>query len=171
MSEDTTMQEALGTEPGETLQLKGREINIRPLTLDQVADILVAVERLQAKGLVTIALEDGKVSTRFDEKTLFLKGGQDALDIVRIAAHLDAAFVKSLNPLEGLRLFMGVYRVQKDFFTRNRAEILELLTPLVGDLNVLIDKLALRLAGIIGRLSSPDSSSPDIPSEASAVTH
>ena len=170
MSEAKAMQEALGTEPGESLEIKGRAVQIRPLTLDQIADILVIVERLQAKGLVEVTLADGRPSMQFDEGKLFLRGGQDALDLLRTAAQLDSGFVKGLNFLEGAKLFSFVYRVQRDFFLQNQTELLEMLAPLVGDMGALIDKLAVRLAGIIGRLSSQSSATPDTPSSESAAT-
>jgi hypothetical protein len=172
MSEsDTTLQQALGTEPDEALTIRGREIPIRPLTLEQIADILAVVERLQAKGLVEVGLADGTLKTNFSEAALFMRGGQDALDILRTAARLDTAFVKSLDAVEGLRLFKTVYAVNRDFFLRNRAEVLELIAPLVGDLGSLVDAVTVRLAGIIGRLSSPDSSAPDTRPSESAATH
>lgn len=174
MSEAAALSEVLGTEPGETIVLRAREISIRPLTLDQIADILIVVERLADRGVIELVGEDGKLARDFDEKKLLLRGGADAMEIMRIAAMLEAAFVKGLNLAEAARLAGAVWRVNKDFFVRNQSEILQSLEPLVGDAGnlweTIQEKAVARVTAILGRILSGVSSPPGTELKASDAT-
>ena len=171
MTPETTpaeLKSILGAD-AERVSVHGKDLDLRPLNLVQVADALEVVARISSRGAAVSALLGGG---DFDPTQMLLRGGRDVLDLVAIAVsdqvkYLDDAhatradsfrFVASLDAAEGAKLLGEVYRTNKDFFLLNRETILPALGPVIGDAATLANAVAARLMQLLSRLLSNSSS-------------
>jgi hypothetical protein len=127
ISEAEALAAALG-KLSDSVTIKDVEIQISPLCIDQIADIMLSIDRLAAKGLRVEALvtdEAHKPETSLSYTQLVLRGGKDFRDILATACKQTPEFVGSLNILELAKLTGKVWKVNKDFFGQNQTEILQ----------------------------------------------
>ncbi len=122
VDEARALAQVLGKTPGpNSVALAGQPVAVKELNLDQIADILLVIDRLAEKGLSPELLQAGK---KFNPTQLLLKGGRDFREILAIASGQSPAFVGALNLLEAAKLTRLVYQVNKDFFVANQEELL-----------------------------------------------
>lgn len=162
---------------GRKVTVAGRDLTLLPLNLCQVADALEVLSRLADRGASPLGRD-------FDPVRMLLRGGRDALELLAVACadrekYLDdagaaraeaLAFVSRLDPAEGARLFSAAYEVNRDFFLRNREQMLEALSPVISDAGALADALVLKAVGVLSRLLSSSSSQTGTSSGTSGAT-
>lgn len=116
-SQPTEAQE-LAAVLGRTPPSSAAGFTVRPLTIDQIADILLVLDRLAEKG---VTLEG------FSQAQLLLRGARDFRDIIAIAVQSPPADIGQLNALEFAKLVAAVWQVNKDFFLQNQTALCEAL--------------------------------------------
>jgi hypothetical protein len=165
------------------VEVAGTALEVRPLNLSQIADVLQVLDRMGEQG-TNLVMAVGGARRDFDPVRMLLRGGADALELLAIAAcdpkeyiansvaarQMMFSFVRGLDFNEGAKLFSTVYRVNSDFFHRNRTTILETLAPVLGDVAALVDVIVLKAAALLSRMQSNSSSATDTDSKTSAAT-
>jgi hypothetical protein len=141
------LAEVLDETPVVTIKVGGRDVPLRPMTLAQVAQALLVLDRLADKGALEL---DG--AKDFNAVKMFTRGGEDAIELLHIAAGADYDFVARLDFVAGAKLLGKVYEVNKDFFDRNRAELEGALGPLLGDVRVLLGAVVGKAAAMLAEL-------------------
>lgn len=143
------IEQALGTVTN-TVTIKGKEIQVRPLEAQQLSDILKKVYALKNLAAFEVevevvrqaaaAVEDGEdaadavalteavreLVTKIDYVKLFMMGGDEVLDILRIGTYQRAEVVKTLNVVELVALAKKFVEVNVDFFLSNLPAIQEM---------------------------------------------
>jgi hypothetical protein len=147
---------------GATLTIKGAEVKIAPLVLEQIAEVMVCIERLSEAGVVKVTGKDGVFGKDFNPTKLLLRGGKDFIRILAIASAQPVERVGKLNALETAQLAGKVWEVNKDFFVRNRVALLEALggaaNDLIGMVKGLLESWVAKMAAQAGRAQSSASS-------------
>ncbi len=134
------LDEALGT-VSNSVTVKGREIQVRPLEAQQISEILRKVYALKERGTITEIVERAaemaeggaepaavikEAVKRIDYFKLFMTGGDEVLDILRVGTYQRKEFVGTLNVLELVKLGKKFVEVNVDFLLRNLPEIREM---------------------------------------------
>lgn len=168
----------LGT-GGERVAAGGRDLLLRPLTLAQIAEALEVLDRMAARGAV--GLSD---AGSFNPLRVLLRGGRDTLELLAIALcdprrYLEdpgkekaeyLTLVRGLDPAEGAKLLGAAWRVNSDFFTRNRETMAEALGAMGVDASRLVEAVAAKAVELLLRLVSSSSSPGDTVSTTSEAT-
>lgn len=158
---------------GEALPIKGVQVLIAPLVLTQIADVLVCLDRLSDKG-VTVTGAEGVFSKDFNPMKLAFRGGHDFIEILAIASGQSIEWVGKLDALETAKLAGKIWEVNKDFFDRNRAALMEALGPATNSLvslgSLLLEKLVGKLANLIARVGQGASSASSAPATGSTTS-
>ena len=170
MSEATELQaageleSALGTVSGE-VEIKGKTITVAPLVARQLSDVLRRVYALKKLGMIEVEVVKTagdetdvaetvrETAKRLDYVKMFMTGGDEVLDILRIAASQRKEVVDTLNLVELLSLAKKVVEINVDFFLRNLPAIQEMF-------GVLKEAKAGLVEGL-GDAPSPGSSTTD----------
>ena len=132
------LEGALGTVTRK-VTIKGKEIEVKPLVARQFAEILrrvYALKRLGAVEAVVVGAAEGESADaaatvletvrRLDYVKMFMTGGDEVLDILRIATYQRKEFVDNLDLVELIRLAKAVVEVLVDFLLRNLPAIQEM---------------------------------------------
>jgi hypothetical protein len=154
MAEKTTRDELdriLNLE-GETIEVAGEQLTIKPFRLKQLSAVLRCVESLTEHGVFERSDNDGNKVREFSFPKMLLKGGDSVIEILAIATGKPVEWLGELNPVDGTRLAKAVWGTNADFFTRNQAALRETLGPVWALVEELIPNL--------GVASSSDSSAP-----------
>ncbi|MDQ1610337.1 MAG: hypothetical protein QOG00_268 [Pyrinomonadaceae bacterium] len=156
-SKSAALAQTLGTVT-RTVTVGAREVTLRPLVLTQIADVMLVLDRLSNKGVVT--LDDAK---KFDFTKMLLRGGHDVIEILQIATGLEREELGTLDGISGVNLAKGIWEVNEDFFWQNQELLETLLGPTVA-------KAKAFLVGIVGNVLSLVLSSMDTASKPSKAT-
>ena len=142
------LDQALGAVTSE-VTIKGKPIQVRPLEAQQISDILRKVWALKERGAVSNEVEavkaaaapaetegtEGKADLvekvlgelkKINYVKLFMTGGDEVIDILRIGTYQRAEFVKTLNLVELITLAKKWVEVNVDFLLQNLPTILEM---------------------------------------------
>jgi hypothetical protein len=160
-------------EVSETVEVKAGSklvsVTVKPFRLRQFAQVLKCVERLRSGGVIEekalreVAEADSaeEVVKGFDMVKMFLKGGDEIINILQIAVgrgqQLTSAAVDDLNLVDGARLASAVFAVNLDFFYRNREAIQGALAPALKA----VDTVVSEGVGALGQPPSTDSEAQD----------
>jgi hypothetical protein len=162
------MAALLGT-GGEKVTAAGRDLTVRPFTLAQLAEVLEVLDRMAARGALSLG-----AARDFNPLRVLLRGGRDVLDILRIATGAEAEWLGGLDAAEGAKIIGAVWRINSDFFTRNRETMLEALRALGLDAGKIIEAVAAKavemLAVLLSGVPSSSSSPADTGSKTSKAT-
>lgn len=107
-----------------TVTPKGGEptpIRIEPLTLDQISNIMLLLDKLADKGIRVDELVDRK---SFSNVQMITRGGEDFRAILATAAEQEPEFIGRLNFVDVARVAGKVWTTNKGFFDENQIEIL-----------------------------------------------
>lgn len=122
-TEATQLAEVLGKSTDtDFVTVKEQTVESKPLTIDQISEIMLCLDRLSRDGVRLTGLD---AKSQFSVTQLALKGGNDFRDIIAIATGQTSAFIGSLNVLEFAKVAGLAWRMQKDFFVSNQIEILQ----------------------------------------------
>lgn len=166
------LAQVLGTEEGLSVTVRRgtpleKTFALRPLTLAQIARALVVLDRLSDKGLAEITKE-------FNPVKLLLRGGEDALELLSIATGGAADYLGGLDAADGARLFAGAVKVNEDFFSLHRDEILSALGPTWGHARALAGQIKAEavemLAQVLVRVGQSLSSGSSAPGTESKMS-
>ena len=149
-----------------TVTIKGKEIEVRPLVARQLSDILRKVYALKERGAVEVKVampaEEGEgeeddlagavleTVKRIDYLKMFMTGGDEVLDILRVATFQRKEWVDNLDLFELVNLAKTVVEVNVDFFLRN--------LPLIQEMTGVFKETKAGFEGVIGGEPSSDSS-------------
>lgn len=158
------LAKALG-QVSEEVAVNGRSVTVAPFRLRQLSNVLKCVQRLRDAGVIEdktlkeAARAEGtdEAVKRLDVLKMFLNGGDEIINILRIATDLQAHVIDNLDIPTGVRLIAATFKVNLDFFYRNREEILGALMPAIEAVeNIKADG--------VGALAQPPTS-PDGPQQ------
>jgi len=96
------------------------KIRIEPLTLDQISNIMLLLDKLADKGIKVDALDQ----KTFSNVQMLTRGGEDFRQILATAAEQEPEFIGRLNFVDVAKVAGKVWKVNKDFFDENQIEIL-----------------------------------------------
>jgi|SRR6185503_2721826 len=96
------------------------KIKIEPLTLDQISNIMLLLDKLADKGIEVDALDQ----KTFSNVKMITRGGEDFRQVLATAADQEPEFVGRLNFVDVAKVAGKVWKVNKDFFDENQIEIL-----------------------------------------------
>lgn len=119
-SESAALAAALG-KGSKTISVKGIDLMVQPLTLDQISEILLVIDRLNEKGIQVLPESGAK---KFSVTQLLMRGGQDFRQILAIATVKEPEFIGSLDILEVTQVAGLIWEVNKNFFVQHQAEML-----------------------------------------------
>jgi hypothetical protein len=146
----------------ETVTVKGKTLEVTPMDISQIADALDCVERLP--GII------GAGNFKQMVAKLILRGGHDFIELLRIATREELDWVRSLNPVDSIKLAKTVYQVNHDFFVQNTAEIKELLGPLWDLAENWISEAGLGLSSVLSETDTTSKKSSRTRSHKSATS-
>lgn len=155
------LAQALG-QVSEEVAVNGRTVTVTPFRLRQFSNVLKCVQRLREAGVIedkTLKAAVGAESAaeavkRLDMVKMFLNGGDEIINIIKIAVDLQAHVVDNLDIPTGTRLASTIFRVNLDFFYQNRELIKEALAPAIEA----VEKVMTEGVGALGPQPSTDSS-------------
>lgn len=124
LNEAQALAAALGNTTEPPLSLRNQELTIAPLTIDQISEILLSIDRLAEKGVKVDSILNPDPTPSLSYTQLILRGGKDFRDILATASNQSREFVGSLNLLETAQLAGKIWTVNKDFFDQNQVDIL-----------------------------------------------
>ena len=132
------LAQALG-QVSEEVAVSGRAVKVTPFRLRQFSNVLKCVQRLREAGVIEDAALKVAASAesadeavkRLDVTKMFLSGGDEIINIARIATNLPAQVVDNLDIPTGVRLIATIFKVNLDFFYQNREVIVGALMPAV----------------------------------------
>ena len=133
------LEQALGAVTNK-VTIKGKEIEVNPLQAQQLSDILKKVWALKERGTVSDVVERSVAAVaegadpetiketvgRIDWVRLFMLGGDEVLEILRLGTYQRRETVGTLNVLELVNLAKKFVEVNVDFFLQNLPALKEM---------------------------------------------
>jgi hypothetical protein len=126
-------------------QRERRGVEIRPLKLKQLSQVLKCINELADSGV--------SLTGNFNEVTLLLTGGDVAIKLIAIASGEPVEVIEKLELDDAAAMAGAIYRVNKTFFQKKGATILAAL----GIDPAVLDQLK---AKVLPGLKSSEPSSP-----------
>lgn len=133
--------------PGRDIEIAGEKFFLRPFPfgkipkvigcLGDIIHIIVNIPDEVAAELATVSSSKDFMANpdMLSYITSLVElGGENLLDLVALAVNKPRTWVDELDADQGLVLFLEVYTVNQDFFTKRFKPVLESLTKRVGSL-------------------------------------
>lgn len=97
------------------------KLRIEPLTLDQISNIMLLLDKLADKGIRVDELVEKK---SFSNVQMITRGGEDFRAVLAEATEQQPEFIGRLNFVDVARVAGKAWTVNKNFFDENQIEIL-----------------------------------------------